>query len=1619
MRERKRLVAVVSGLVVGTVLFLPLRLTAATNPQIPTGFTCLGSALPDDLGMLREVPKLIEQYKLTETDYPELKAKEKRGVEITGQEQERGYIVFSRHYLDNVYYFSLPNNRIDKLSVFASPEEYEPVTFAIYGLKDIKDFKITISDLADNSGNVIKSGNIDIRVVRSLPFIRDEKHYGLEPILLEKPKVIPVEKDKSTWVWLTLYVPKGTPPGTYQARITLSAPETKPSHLGLSLKVLPIRLEEPDVLNGMCFLIPNREYLHPENLSKYFADMKAHGMNSIWTWPDFEVKKVGEKIICDFSKFGLTRKDLQYFGHSLDTILSEYQKAGFSKLWICGSAEPLNDLLSQMGYHHFTPEFDQSYIECARQLVAHARQKGWPEFAWHPIDEPNYNREGSMEYALYYYKLLKEHFPEIKTFADIGPWTGEDEKLFPYVDLMTYACQKKENIEKCKEAGCTFWIYNHGGWGRFNKIDRLNRGIYTWKTGAKGNYDWVYTWWIEPKVPPSWHPSFVYVVPAPDGPLPTVAWEGIREGIDDLRYIYTLHQLIEKAKASKDSALMAEAAKAEEVLNDIMKDVPFEWLDREPYLERTPGVEFDLKRWKIAQQIIALEKATGDCPKEGEVFWEEEFKEAPLTRWKVWAKSMIVEGSVRGVVIEDGVLTLKEKEADLRATSLDRFLYGTAEFRVRLTGSQNADYYLGLMDREKWGYNALLLMTSRNHAFSLGTTKDGKYTGEIANTGILENNRWYTIKIVWEPERVALFLDEKLLGSTEDPARIPNAYLPVVFDLVTFLEEAGMDIDWIRVRSEKMASEVPVQTQVSLPANRHLDHPMPTLVKVKPRVIVSTNSAILENTYYQISLSWEKRFLLSQIFHKSIREDCLKEPSQRFFSVTVNGKRFDASDFVVQKAEKKRIKGGESLLLDLLLPVEKITARLKMDVTDSPELSCDLSFRNIGSEKVTFSAFFPLIENIDIGNDLRENYYYFPFESGYCGNAVFDLRCEYGGAAQMQVLDVFNREIGGGLYLYPRDSTGSFKTLILRKIEKENTIPPAYTVTLCPQNNPGAIFPFKPGVVVGINYLEDSLPAGETYHLPETIIGIHHGDWRTALENYSQWVHTWYQPVVSPRWFKDFFNYMSVHPYQGNYGFERGFYSKEEGRYIFVDQMVSDREDQVSEWSLWWDYPEDESIPAIALLRKYRMGDYYYPSKRGGLQPLKEEIKRVHERGGRVILYMEITQLWKDTDIGKAHGKEWARMDAPGVYNRDYCVEPDDGWIVCPYVEGWQDYVAHRFAQIIKETGADGVRLDRGSSMYPCFNPGHKHYQGSVKSALPAKDMASLLQKVTSAIKKANPEAVVESECFASDYLAQFIDGSLDHKHAYAIPEYGDKRTLNLYEINFWRFYFPESKLYLWGQGLWEEEGAKRGFFNGIAVERSVGPSPEESERRCRYLAQVARLFKENADAFNTHRPVPLIKTEKDFVYANKFPIPEKTLYTLWNRNDHRIEGEVLSLPVKEDRHYVELFYDQPLTVKYTRGKQTLSLSLEAQDVICIAELPQVLSLNQRGDNLEVTLKRRPDKPELIVVFGQDHPNNLRKVEIKGEKVVVPLSEISVGTKVIVKLLNDGYLVDEAVVIKK
>jgi len=79
-----------------------------------------------------------------------------------------------------------------------------------------------------------------------------------------------------------------------------------------------------------------------------------------------------------------------------------------------------------------------------------------------------------------------------------------------------------------------------------------------------------------------------------DGVLDTIAWEGYREGIDDVRYITTLTKAIEKAGQSEDAKAREAARKAQSFLDKLKSN---------PYLG-----DLDEIRAEVVEHILALHR---------------------------------------------------------------------------------------------------------------------------------------------------------------------------------------------------------------------------------------------------------------------------------------------------------------------------------------------------------------------------------------------------------------------------------------------------------------------------------------------------------------------------------------------------------------------------------------------------------------------------------------------------------------------------------------------------------------------------------------------------------------------------------------------------------------------------------------------------------------------------------------------------------------------------------------------------------------------------------------------------------------------------------------------------
>ena len=90
--------------------------------------------------------------------------------------------------------------------------------------------------------------------------------------------------------------------------------------------------------------------------------------------------------------------------------------------------------------------------------------------------------------------------------------------------------------------------------------------------------------------------------------IPTLRWEGVREEIDDLRYLYTLEQAIEAAEG--DPAKAEAVAETQALLDDLRADLNRYGPEARGIIAYFEPEDYRRYRWEIAQTIIGLQEPT-------------------------------------------------------------------------------------------------------------------------------------------------------------------------------------------------------------------------------------------------------------------------------------------------------------------------------------------------------------------------------------------------------------------------------------------------------------------------------------------------------------------------------------------------------------------------------------------------------------------------------------------------------------------------------------------------------------------------------------------------------------------------------------------------------------------------------------------------------------------------------------------------------------------------------------------------------------------------------------------------------------------------------------------------
>jgi gamma-glutamyl hercynylcysteine S-oxide synthase len=131
------------------------------------------------------------------------------------------------------------------------------------------------------------------------------------------------------------------------------------------------------------------------------------------------------------------------------------------------------------------------------------------------------------------------------------------------------------------------------------------------------------------------------------------------------------------------------------------------------------------------------------------------------------------------------------------------------------------------------------------------------------------------------------------------------------------------------------------------------------------------------------------------------------------------------------------------------------------------------------------------------------------------------------------------------------------------------------------------------------------------------------------------------------------------------------------------------------------------------------------------------------------------------------------------------------------------------------------------------------------------------------------------------------------------------------------------------GEG-WESWENIWGIWNGIT------PRDAEATRR------VATMERAVARFFASPGWEPYFATHSYGVYASRWPLGDRTLWTLVNRGEYNVDGPQLSVPFRAGEHYYDLYHGRELTPEITGDEATLSFPLEAHGYGMILAAPSL-----------------------------------------------------------------------------
>jgi len=457
--------------------------------------------------------------------------------------------------------FTVPGlDEIEKgISVSACRGEYEPATFAVFASSvKLTGVNLEISDFTTEDGKTLFGSIVEPYLIKcwyqsGSPLTSAKNRTSLmAELLLKNPDLLTVDpatrtnqfhwqgefpKDAETLqdveiepfesqqYWLTFHIPEDAEPGDYVGHITVKATGAKRVSIPIKLRVYNFELAPPRLLYSLYYTLRftgcKTESDYRERITRMEAEIKnqvEHGINCPTTYVS------GGRLPWDESPYA-----------ALKAVVDMHQRAGIEE-------GPFICVTYAIGFQQ-TEEQLESMRRGLRNMKEFLKRQGRLPLYVQGQDEASGER-------------LKAERPSFAAAHEVGVKVfvacGQD--YFPIIgDLLDMpVVGRKLNPELAKKVhanGFKILSYANPQTGMEKpELYRRNYGLKLWAAGYDGAMDWQYQGDGWDDFGPGRYRQETMTYPAIGKPVDTIQWEGWREGVDDVRYISTLLNLVDEAE---------------------------------------------------------------------------------------------------------------------------------------------------------------------------------------------------------------------------------------------------------------------------------------------------------------------------------------------------------------------------------------------------------------------------------------------------------------------------------------------------------------------------------------------------------------------------------------------------------------------------------------------------------------------------------------------------------------------------------------------------------------------------------------------------------------------------------------------------------------------------------------------------------------------------------------------------------------------------------------------------------------------------------------------------------------------------------------------------------------